>query len=152
MNLVRYNPNRRMAHSDRTFSNLFDGFFDDFYHPFALTNDAVKRSMDQGLKVDIYEKDDKIVIEAELAGVEKDDIHVDIEGKILTLGGERKFDNEIVEENRYRRERSYGTFERKFSLPFEADSDSITAHFKNGVLKLDIPKPEVEVPKKIAIS
>jgi len=152
MNLVRYNPHRRMAATQRPASDVFDNLFDGFFSPFASGQESVSTKGAHSLKVDIYEKDENIVLEAELAGVQKDDITVDVKGKILTLGGERKRDDEVVEENRYRSERTYGTFERKFSLPFEAESDNITANFKNGVLTLTISKPEAQIAKTITIN
>lgn len=152
MNLVRYNPHRRIAGTQRPTSDVFDDFFGGFFSPLNSGQESVRTKGTHSLKVDIYEKDENIVLEAELAGVQKDDITVDVKGKILTLGGERKHDEDIAEDNRYRSERSYGTFERKFSLPFEVESDNITAQFKNGVLTLSISKPEAQVAKKIAIN
>lgn len=152
MNLVRYNPKRRMAVSHRPSSRFFDDIFDDFFSPFSSTHSSLKRSELNSVKVDIYEKDEKIVLEAELAGVAKEDITVDVKGKILTLGAERKNDEEVTEENSYRRERSYGSFERKFSLPFEVEADNIQANLNNGVLTLTINKPEAQVAKKITIN
>lgn len=152
MNLVRYNPHRRMAATQRPASDIFDDFLGGFFNPLASGQEVSRTRGVNNLNVDIYEKDEKIVLEAELAGVEKDDITVDVKGKILTLGGQRKRDEEVVEENRYRSERNYGTFERKFSLPFEVESDNITANFKNGVLTLTIAKPEAQVAKKITIN
>lgn len=152
MNLVRYNPHRRMAATQRPASDVFDDFFDGFLNPFVSGQESARTTEAHSLKVDIYERDEKIVLEAELAGLQKDDITVDVKGKILTLGGERKRDDEIAEDNRYRSERTYGTFERKFSLPFEVESDDITANFKNGVLTLTISKPEVQIAKTITIN
>ena len=152
MNLVRYNPHRRMAATQRPASDVFDDFFGGFFNPLNSGQESVSATGAHSLKVDIYEKDGNIILEAELAGVQKDDITVDVEGKILTLGGERKHDEDIAKDNRYRSERSYGSFERKFSLPFEVETDNITANFKNGVLTLSISKPEAQVAKKIAIN
>ncbi|MFT5697575.1 MAG: HSP20 family protein [Desulforhopalus sp.] len=152
MNLVRYNPHRRMVSNQRAGSDVFDGFFDGVANPFFARQEGAQQSGVNSLKVDIYEKEEKIIIEAEFAGVKKDDITVDVKGKILTLGGERKQDVEVVEENRYRRERSYGAFERKFSLPFEVEVENISANLNNGLLKLTISKPEAQVAKKITIN
>ena len=104
------------------------------------------------LKVDIYEKDNTIVINAELPGVAKEDISVDIKGKLVTLGGERKSEEEINEKNTYRRERKYGKFERSFNLPFEVSGESVKATYNSGVLRLEIPRPEEQVAKKITIN
>jgi HSP20 family protein len=140
-----------MAVSNRPSSDVFNDMFDGFFSPLSSHN-ILRRSETNSLKVDIYEKDENIIIEAELAGVQKEHITVDVKGKILTLGAERKHDEEVSEDNRYRRERTYGSFERKFSLPFEAEPDNISANLNNGVLTLTITKPEAQVAKKITVN
>ncbi len=152
MNLVHYNPHRKLRHSAPESSRFFDGLFDDFFTPFATTGSPLSTSTGNNLSVDIYEKGDTIVIDAELPGVAKEDISVDVKGKLITLGGERKSDEEVKDENCYRRERKYGKFERTFSLPFEVQSETVQATFTNGILKLEIPKPEEQGTKKIAIN
>ena len=101
--------------------------------------------------VDIYDNDDTIVIKAELPGMDKKDIDIDIKDRVLTIKGERSHDNEVKEENYHRRERSFGTFHRSFRLPADTDADKIKADYKDGVLKIDIPKPEKRKPKQITI-
>jgi HSP20 family protein len=101
--------------------------------------------------VDMFDDDDKIVIKAELPGMDKKDISVDIENRVLTLSGERNYENEVKEENFYRRERASGKFKRAFNLPADVDSDKIKADFKDGVLKVEIPKPEEHKPKQITV-
>ena len=91
------------------------------------------------------------MIKAELPGVDKKDITIDLKDRRLTLSGERNYDNEVKEENYYRRERSYGKFQRSFSLPADVDSDRITAEFKNGVLRVEVPKPEEQKAKQVTI-
>ena len=152
MNLVRYNPNFGLSRRRRRSDKYFDEVFDDFFSPFFMTGNTAQASQSHGLKVDIYQKDDAVIIDAELPGVEKDDIYVDVKGKNVTLGGERKSETEIKDEDCYRRERRYGKFERTFSMPFEVNSDAVKATFKNGILKLEIAKPEEQVVKKIAIN
>jgi HSP20 family protein len=101
--------------------------------------------------VDMFDDDDKIVIKAELPGLDKKDISVDIENRVLTLSGERNYDNEVKKENYYRRERATGRFKRSFHLPADIDADQIKADFKDGVLKVEIPKPEEQKPKQITV-
>jgi len=151
MQLTKYRPQHYLTGRTENASTLFDGFFDDFFTPVLGSVIPKGLNEDLNLKVDIYEKNDMMVIDAELPGVEKEDIFVDTKGKFVTLGGERKSDNEIKEENRYRRERKYGKFERTFSLPFEVKADQVKATFNNGILKLEIPKPKEETSKKITI-
>ncbi len=151
MNLVRYNPNHRLSTRPGRIG-IFDEFFNDFFSPFVTNDKPVGWQQSPSLKVDIYEKDNAIFINADLPGINKEDISVDIKGKVLTIGGERKSDEEIKEEHCYRRERSYGSFQRVFTLPFEVSEDMVKASYNNGVLKLEIPKPEEQLPKKITIN
>ena len=102
-------------------------------------------------RVDIYEDEDAIVLKAELPGVKKDNIVVDVEGRVLTLKGERSSDNEVKEESYYRRERTFGSFERRFNLPDNVDPEKITADYKDGILKLGIPKPDENKPRQITV-
>ena len=152
MNLVRYNPNNRLRSTGNMGPRIFDDFFSDFFSPLAISGKHAGLPANLELKVDIYEKDNTIVINAELPGVAKEDISVDIKGKLVTLGGERKSDEEIKDDTCYRRERRYGKFERTFNLPFEVNSDSVKATYNNGVLRLDIPKPEEQVATKITVN
>ncbi len=102
--------------------------------------------------VDIYEKDEKLVFEAELPGIEKDKIKVDVKGRLLTVSGEHGSDEESKENGHYRRERKFGKFERTFKLPFEVTEEHIEASYKDGVLILKVEKPEEQKPKQITIN
>jgi HSP20 family protein len=101
--------------------------------------------------VDIFEKNDHLVIRAEIPGVNKDDLDVRIENGVLTLHGERKQETEVKEENAYRMERIYGTFTRSFSLPTTVDAGKIAATYKDGILEVTVPKAETAKPKKVDI-
>lgn len=100
---------------------------------------------------DIYETDNEIVLKAELPGVKKEDVKVDIENNVLTLRGERKFEEETKKENFVRIERSYGNFLRSFSLPTAVDTSKINAEFKDGILQVILPKREESKPKTIEV-
>lgn len=102
--------------------------------------------------VDIFEHEGNIVLKAELPGVDAKDVDVRVENNVLTLKGERKFDTEVKRESYHRVERSYGTFTRSFTLPTVVDTGSIKAEFKEGVLRVTLPKREEAKPKQIAIS
>jgi HSP20 family protein len=102
--------------------------------------------------VDMFEKDDKFVIKAELPGLDKKDVNVDLQNGVLTLKGERKHESEVKEENFYRREMSYGKFMRSFRLPADVDADKIRAEFQNGLLTVEVPKPEEHKPKQIKVN
>jgi len=101
--------------------------------------------------VDAYEMDDTIIIEVELPGIDKKDIAINLKDRMLSIIGQRFFNQEIKEENYHRRERCYGTFHRSFILPAFVKPENIKAEFKDGVLKVKIPKPEEEKPKQILI-
>ncbi len=146
MELMRWNPTGGFLNLNSRFNTLWD----DFFAP-ARGVGRDERSWNWNPAVDIYENDEAIVVKAELPGVDKDQIAVDVEGRTLTLKGGRSGENEVNEENYYRRERVYGRFERSFALPAEVNPDAIKAEFKDGVLKIEIPKPEVPKPKQITV-
>jgi len=102
--------------------------------------------------VDIYEQDNTIVLKAELPGVDPKDVDIRLENNTLALRGERKFDNEVKKENYHRVERAYGAFTRSFTLPTVVDQGNIKAEFKDGVLRVTLPKREEAKPKQIQIS
>lgn len=101
--------------------------------------------------VDIYETPDTIVMKAELPGVAREDIQIQINENTLTLQGERRFAKDVQEENYLRLERAYGGFHRSFTLPATVQQDKIRALFKDGVLELVLPKAEDAKPKRISI-
>jgi HSP20 family protein len=102
--------------------------------------------------VDFYETDDAFVFKAELPGLQKDDIHLEVHDRTLTLRGERKHEADVKDEHYHRRERSYGSFQRVFTLPTPVDAEKVQARFKDGILELRLPKHESAKPKRIAIN
>lgn len=146
MQLTKYTPGYRKVNP--TLPRLFDEFFTPFFNEDALVRPASRKT----LAVDIYDNDGKIVIEAEVPGIAKEDLSINVKGKLLTLGGERKDDKEIKDENIYRRERSVGKFERSFTLPFEVKEEQVNASYNNGILTLEISKPEEQQVKQIKIN
>ena len=102
--------------------------------------------------VDIYETENELVVKADLPDVNPEDLDIRVEGNILTIRGERKFENKVNEENYLRVERAYGSFSRSFSLANSVKSDAIKADYQNGVLTLSIPKREEAKPKQIKVN
>ena len=100
---------------------------------------------------DIFEEGDNIVVKAELPGVEKGDIDVQVENNVLTLRGERKREKEVKSENLYRAERFYGSFARSFTLPVTVDTGKILAEYRDGVLQVTLPKVEEAKPRRIKV-
>jgi HSP20 family protein len=101
--------------------------------------------------VDIFEKEDCIVLEAEVPGVLKEDIEIQVENNNLTLRGEKRHEVETREQDYYRIERETGTFVRTFSLPATIQRDRIAASLKDGILRVILPKAEEAKPKKVDI-
>lgn len=102
--------------------------------------------------VDIEEEDDKYLIKADLPGVDKKDIEVKLEGGVLSIRGEKHTETETGKgTKRHRTERFHGTFARSFTLPDAVKADKVDASYKDGVLKLSIPKAEEAKPKSIDI-
>jgi HSP20 family protein len=146
MELVRWKPARDMF----SLQNSMNHFFDDFFFPMGR-GETVRNVWNWNPKVDIYEEEDQIVVTAELPGVDKKDIEVDVRDGVLTLKGERSADNEVKEKNYYRKERSFGKFERSFKLQRDVDPGKITADYKDGILKVSIPRPDEVKPKQITV-
>jgi HSP20 family protein len=100
---------------------------------------------------DIVETDDEIVITAELPGVKDEDIEITVEDGMLRIAGERRLEEELKEEHRYRLERTFGSFERTFPLPRGVKETDITAGVAYGVLRVRVPKPKAPQPTRIPI-
>lgn len=103
-------------------------------------------------RVDVYEKDNNLIVEAEIPGATKENIEVKVKDKSIIIKGEVKREEEKKEENYYRSERFYGKFERILPLPTDVKVEETKASFENGILKLTIPKVSQEKEVKIDIS
>jgi HSP20 family protein len=101
--------------------------------------------------VDIYENKDQIVLEAELPGMNREDFDLSIESNIITLRGERRFEKKDDSDNYHRVERSYGTFTRSFTLPQTVSAEGASAEYKNGVLRVMLPKREEIKARRIEV-
>lgn len=102
--------------------------------------------------IDVFERDDKFVVKAELPGMKEEDVDVSVTGDTLTIKGEKKTETEVKEEDYYRSERSYGSFYRSIPLPSTVDPGKIEANIEDGVLEVTLPKFAEVKPKKIAVS
>jgi HSP20 family protein len=101
--------------------------------------------------VDITEDEKEYLIKAELPEVKKDDVKVSVQDGVLTIAGERKSEKEEKNKKFHRVEWAYGSFSRSFTLPEDADADKVAGDFKDGVLKVHVPKSEKAKPKKIEV-
>jgi HSP20 family protein len=102
--------------------------------------------------VDIYETEHELVVKADLPEMEEKDIDVRVENNLLSIRGERTFENSINQDNYLRVERSYGMFTRTFSLPNTIQTDGIHAGYKNGTLTVRMPKREETKPKQVKVN
>ena len=138
---------------DPFFRNFDRLFSDDLFRPFGFINrpDEELAAASWLPAVDVRESDEAFVFTAELPGITKEDVAITVDDGILTLKGERRF-NDSDEEKNYRRiERAYGTFSRSFKLPSAVDAEKITAAFADGLLTVTVPKAEVAKARKITI-
>ena len=102
--------------------------------------------------VDIYETENEVVLKADLPDINEKDLDVRVENNMLTITGERKFEEKVKEEDYLRIERTYGSFSRSFGLPNTVNTEAIKAEYKNGVLKVELPKRAEAKPKQVKIS
>ena len=103
-------------------------------------------------KVDIYETENELVVKADIPDMEEKDLDVRVENNMLTIRGERKFEEKVKEENYLRIERSYGAFSRSFSLPNTVNAEAIKSEYKNGVLTVAMGKKAEAKPKQVKIA
>lgn len=101
--------------------------------------------------VDVIETDGAIKLKADLAGMDPEDIQLEVQDNVLTVSGERKFEEEVKDDKYYRIERRYGSFSRSLALPQGVDADKIEASYENGVLEVSVPKVEAPKAKRISV-
>jgi HSP20 family protein len=146
MALIRWDPFRDLL----TLQDRMDRLFEE-----SLSRNRVfEESLASGVwspAVDIFETDDEIVLKAELPGLKKEDVSIEISDNTLILTGERAFEKDIREENYHRIERSYGSFSRTFTFPIAVDREGVNAIFIDGILEIHIPKAETPKAKVIEI-
>lgn len=128
-------------------------FFEDpfkAFRPFPPTEETMPY-MAWTPPCDIYETEKELVLTMELPEMKKEDVHVTIENNVLTLRGERRFNEKVERENFHRVERSYGEFFRSFTLPTFIEGNKIFAEFKEGLLTVTLPKNTTAIPKQIEV-
>jgi HSP20 family protein len=146
MTLIRWTPIRGMTGFQDEMNRLFNEFF-------ASTPDRGETGVfPWNPLVDIAETKDDIVVKAEIPGMKKDDIKIVIQDNILTLKGERQEEKQEKDKRYHRVERSYGSFERSFSLPVSVKVDKVKADYKDGVLTITLPKAEEAKPKEVSVN
>ena len=124
-----------LTHLHNDIDRLFDDFFRGFdLAPFGESFDTFSPC------IDVNENDKNYQIAAELPGMDENDINLTLDNNILTISGEKKQETEDKDQNYYRMERSYGSFQRSISLPPGIESDKVDATFKKGILTITLPK------------
>jgi HSP20 family protein len=130
----------------------------EFSTGFRSFQDAINRMLSEPRSqrpwtpaVDIFETENELVIKADLPDVDMKDIQVEMENGTLSLKGERKFESEEQNQGYHRIERSYGSFARYFSLPDTVEPEKVKADYKNGVLKVTLPKKEIAKPRTVKV-
>ena len=145
MAIVRWDPFREVV----SMQNRLNSLFQDYSR--GQSDDEVLSAASFAPPVDIYEDDQKLGLKLEVPGVKQDDIDIQVEGRTLTVRGERKFDKEEKQENFHRVEHRYGTFARSFTLPNSVDAENVKATYDAGVLQLEFPKKAEAKPRQIKI-
>ncbi len=149
MALIRWEPVRELHTMQNEMNRLFNTFFDS---PSRSNGGgtAVRRRWIPAM--DVVQTEDHFVLRADLPGLSESDVKIEVEDNVLTVSGERKSEHEDKGEGYYRVERASGSFSRSLTLPEGVDADAIQADFTNGVLEVQIPKPEQHKPRKVQIS
>jgi HSP20 family protein len=142
---------RRFSNSNRNVSNEIDQFLGDFWRsdfPIFFSD----REMNWTPRIDVKESEDAYILHADLPGLKQDDVKITLHDHVLTVSGERKHEAEKKDEKYHFMERTYGSFQRSFTLPSSISGDKIKAEYKDGVLNITLPKTEDSKPREIAIS
>jgi HSP20 family protein len=138
MAIIRWDPFREMTSVQNQFNRLVDQMWGGRQESWLPA-------------VDVFDNKDSVVVKAELAGMDPDDIQIEVEDNVLTVKGERKFEEKVDDERYYRVERRYGSFQRSLALPQGVKPDDISASYEDGILIVTVPKVEEEKPKRIEV-
>jgi HSP20 family protein len=148
MNLIRYNPNR-------WFDQMWDRATSDFFtlRPVARSNAEADTSevAEWAPRVDVREQEAGYQIQADIPGVDRDSLKVEVKDNVLSIQGEKRRESSSETAGVYRGERAYGAFSRRFSLPEEVNGEGIEASYKDGVLSVTLPKKPEAAPKRIIV-
>jgi len=145
--IIPWRPFRELEEMERRFEDIFG-------RPFLPSAWRRLPIEERGWAppIEVFEKEDKFVVKAELPGMKEEDIDVSVVGDTLTIKGERKAETEVKEEDYYCCERSYGSFFRSIALPSTVDAQKIEASYEDGVLEVSLSKATEVKPKKITVS
>ena len=153
MTLIRWNPARDVERWPSDFFGIqrdINRLFDNFLRGGVQADESFDSSY-WTPAVDIAEQENAYEVKVELPGISKEDVKISLESNILTIKGEKKQGKEDTKKNLHRVERSYGMFQRSFTLPSTVKNDKIDAVFTDGVLSITLPKVEEAKPKQIEV-
>jgi HSP20 family protein len=139
---------------DRKMVNLrkdFNDFFDSFFSEPAFSFPKLFTEKNWHPNVDVSEGKRDIIVKAEIPGVDKEGIDISLDGRLLTIRGEKKQEKEETDEHYHRVESSFGLYKRTIELPADVDESKVDAKYKNGVLKIKLKKAKEAETKKIKI-
>ncbi len=140
MTLVRWSPRGVTG-----LRNEFDRLFDTFFHNLEEEETAFSPA------VDIEEHEKEFVINAELPGMKKEDIKINVKDNVLSISGEKTQEHKTEDKNYHRTERVFGAFQRTFRLPEYADQENVSAEYHEGILQVTIPKLKESLAKQVEI-
>jgi len=146
MTIVKWDPFRNVA----ALQDRINRMFEDSFSQAGRGEDEIS-SYGWKPSVDIYEVAEGIVIKADLPGVKKEDVSVEVKDNLLTLKGIREEEPDLGNQCYFCQERAFGQFQRTFTLQYNVQPEKIKASFSNGVLKVTVPEPEEEKPRKIRV-
>jgi HSP20 family protein len=149
--LTASRPVSEIARMEREMERMFEDFFSPRWSPFRRSFWPTRKQAFPSVDIDVYEEKDEIVAKAELPGMSKDDINVNVSDHILTIKGEKKKEEETKDEDYFFSERSYGAFVRSIELPADVQTEKAKANFKNGILEIRLPKTEEAKKKEIPV-
>jgi HSP20 family protein len=145
MSIIRYDPFRDLRSLQDEVNRLFSTNLSRSFGDEGIARGAWTPN------VDIYENKDQIVLEAELPGMAREDFDLSVENNVIMLRGERRFEKKDEGDNYHRVERSYGSFTRSFTLPQTVSGEGAVAEYKNGVLRVLLPKREEIKARRIEV-
>jgi len=138
MAIIRWDPFREMTSLQNRFDRLFESALDGRQESWLPA-------------VDVFDTEAAVVLKAELPGMRPDDIHIEVEDNVLTIKGERTFEEKVDGERYYRIERRFGSFQRSLALPQGVKADEVQATYEDGILEVRVPKAEQEKPRRIEV-
>ncbi len=148
MAIIRWSPERELLPLGFP---TFPGSLNRWMNRFLTGNFPDEDLLGTFPPVDIIEKNDEYIVKAEVPGMNRDDLKITVVNNVLTIRGERNQEEEEKGQQYYRMERSTGSFQRSFTLPFAVDPDDVKADYDNGILTIHLPKTEEQSPKEINI-